>query len=78
MKEIEATIQEIFHTMKSGHSAWVNYHLLDYVRSQLCFNLHKLIQALQAAHYCWLLINLLPSDRLKDLFDAAMVKAKAH
>jgi hypothetical protein len=24
------------------------------------------------------LINLLPSDRLKDLFDAAMVKAKAH
>jgi hypothetical protein len=78
IEEIEATVKEIFRSLKNGHSAWVNYNSLDYVRSQLHFNLHKLIRALQAAHYCCLSIDLLPSDSLRDLFDAAMVKAKMH
>jgi hypothetical protein len=56
--------------------AWINYNLLYYARSQLRFNLHKLIRALQVAHYRRLSIDLLPSDRLQDLFDAANTKAK--
>jgi hypothetical protein len=44
---------------------------LDHARSQLRFNLQKLIRALQAAHYRRLSLNLLPSEKLKKLFEAA-------
>jgi hypothetical protein len=61
-----------------GHSAWLNYCSLDYAHSQLHFNLHELIRAVQAAHYQRLSLDLLPSHCLKDLYDAAVLKAQVH
>ena len=54
------------------------YWSLDQVWQQIRFNIQKLIWALQAAHLWRLLIYLLSSAQLQDLFDATMVKAKAH
>ena len=54
------------------------YWSLDQVWQQIRFNIQKLIWALQAAHQWRLLIDLLSSAQLQDLFDATMVKAKAH
>ncbi len=71
LEEIEAAVQQ-------GHTAWINYSSLDYAHSQLWANLQKLIRVLQAAHYRRLSINLLPSDTLKRLFDAASRKARWH
>jgi hypothetical protein len=78
IEEIEGAVRTITLTLETGHSAWLNYQSLDYACSQLCFNLHKLIRALQAAHYWRLSLDLLPSHRLKALFDAAVLKANAH
>ncbi len=78
IEEIEAAVNMLTHALETGHSAWLNYRTLDYARSQLRFNLHKLIPALQAAHYRHLSLDLLTSHRLKDLFEAAVLKAQAH
>jgi hypothetical protein len=51
MEEIKSAVCTITPALETGHSAWLNYHSLDYARSQLCCNLHKLIRALQATHY---------------------------
>jgi hypothetical protein len=64
--------------LKNSHSAWISYSSLDYARDQLRANLQKLIRALQAAHHRRLSIDLLPSDTLKKLFDAAARKARSH
>ncbi len=71
-------MQQLYLSLKQGHTAWINYSSLDYARSQLRANLQKLIRALQAAHYHRLSIDLLPSDTLKRLFDAASRKARSH
>jgi hypothetical protein len=75
---MDDAIQQLYKALKTGHTAWINYSALDQVRSQLRFNLQKLIRALQAAHYCRLSLNLLSSEKLKKLFDAAARKAKSH
>ncbi len=71
-------VQQLYSSLKQGHTAWINYSSLDYAHSQLRANLQKLIRALQAAHYRRLSIDLLPSDTLKRLFDAASRKARSH
>jgi hypothetical protein len=76
--EIDAAIQELFCALKTGHSPWVNYHSLEHAQSQLQFNLHKPIRALNLVHYCRRLIDLLPIDHLRDLFDAAVMKARMY
>ncbi len=78
LEEIEAAVHTLTRALETGHSAFLNYGSLDHARSQLRFNLHKLIRALQAAHYRRLSLDLLPSHRLKDLFEAAVLKAQAH
>jgi hypothetical protein len=75
---MDDAIQQLYKALKTGHSAWINYTALDQVRSQLRFHLQKLIRALQAAHYRRLSLDLLPSEKLKKLFDAAARKAKSH
>jgi hypothetical protein len=62
LEEIEAAVQQLYSSLRQGHTAWINYSFLDYARSQLRANLQKLIRALQAAHYHQLWIDLLPSD----------------
>jgi hypothetical protein len=71
-------VQQLYSSLWQGHTAWTNYSLLNYARSQLRANLQKLIRALQAAHYRRLSIDLLPSNTLKRLFNAASRKAMLH
>ncbi len=71
LEEVETAIKQLYKSLKSGHAAWISYSSLDYARDQLQANLQKLIRALQAAHHRRLSIDLLPSDTLKKLFDAA-------
>jgi hypothetical protein len=71
LEEVETAIKQLYKSLKSGHAAWISYSSLDYARDQLRANLQKLIRALQAAHHRRLSIDLLPSDTLKKLFDAA-------
>jgi len=78
LEEIEAAVQQLYLSLRQGHTDWINYSSLDYAHSQLRANLQKLIRVLQAAYYCQLLINLLLSDMLKRLFDAASIKARSH
>ena len=78
IEEIETAIKQLYQALKNSHSAWISYSSLDYARDQLRANLQKLIRALQAAHHRRLSIDLLPSDTLKKLFDAAARKAKSH
>jgi hypothetical protein len=78
MDDIEANVQWLYSALRTGHTAWINYSLLEYARSQLRNNLHKLVRALQAAHYRCLSLDLLPSDKLKKLFDTANRKARSH
>jgi hypothetical protein len=78
LEEIETAVQQLYSSLKQGHTAWINYSSLDYAHSQLRANLQKLIRALQATHYRRLSIDLLPSDTLKRLFDAASRKARLH
>jgi hypothetical protein len=78
LNSMDNAIQQLYKALKTGHTAWINYSALDQVRSQLRFNLQKLIRALQAAHYRRLSLDLLPSEKLKKLFDAAARKAKSH
>jgi hypothetical protein len=72
LEEIKAAVQQLYSSLRQGHTAWINYSSLDYTHSQ------KLIRALQAADYCQLSIDLLPSDILKMLFDAASRIARSH
>jgi hypothetical protein len=51
MDKIDAAVHRLYTALRTGHTAWVNYSSLDHARSQLWFNLHKLIRALQAEHY---------------------------
>ncbi len=78
LNEINDAIKQLYSALKTGHTAWINYSALDHAPSQLWFNLQKLIRALQAAHYCHLSLDLLPSEKLKKLFDAAARKARSH
>jgi len=78
IEEIEAAIKQLYSSIKNGHAAWISYSSLDFARDQLRANLQKLIRALQAAHHRRLSIDLLPSDTLKRLFDAAARKARSH
>ncbi len=78
IEEIETAIKQLYQALKNSHSAWISYSSLDYARDQLRANLQKLIRALQAAHHRRLSIDLLPSDTLKKLFDAAARKARSH
>jgi hypothetical protein len=78
MDEIDAAAKQLYKALQSGHTAWISYSSLDHARSQLWFNLQKLTRALQAAQHGRLSIDLLPSHKLKKLFDAAARKASAH
>jgi hypothetical protein len=78
IEEIETAIKQLYQALKNHHAAWISYSSLDYPRDQLRANLQKLIRALQAAHHCRLSIDLLPSDTLRKLFDAATRKARSH
>jgi hypothetical protein len=78
LEEIESAIKQLYRSLKIRHTAWVSYSSLDYARDQLRASLQKLIRALQAAHHRRLSIDLLPSDTLKKLFDAAARKARSH
>jgi hypothetical protein len=78
IKEIETAIKQLYQALKNHHAAWISYSSLDYARDQLRANLQKLIRALQAAHHRCLSIDLLPSDTLRKLFDAATQKARSH
>jgi hypothetical protein len=78
LEEIETAIKQLYQSLKNGHAAWISYSSLDYARVQLRANLQKLIRALQAAHHRRLSIDLLPSNTLKKLFDAAAQKARSH
>ncbi len=71
IEEIETAIKQLYNSIKNGHSAWISYSSLDFARDQLRANLQKLIRALQVAHHRSLSINLLPSDTLRRLFNAA-------
>jgi hypothetical protein len=78
IEEVETAIKQLYQSLKTGHSAWISYSSLDYACDQLRANLQKLIRALQAAHHRRLSIDLLPSNTLKKLFDAAARKARSH
>jgi hypothetical protein len=78
LEEVETAIKQLYQSLKHGHTAWISYSSLDYARDQLRANLQKLIRALQAAHHRRLSIDLLPSDTLKKLFDAAARKARSQ
>ncbi len=78
IEEVETALKSLYELLKTSHTAWISYSSLDYARDQLRANIQKLIRALQAAHYHWLSIDLLPSSTLKKLFDAAARKAKSH
>jgi hypothetical protein len=78
IEEIETAIKQLYSSIKTGHTAWISYSSLDFARDQLRANLQKLVRALQAAHHRRLSIDLLPSDTLKRLFDAAARKARSH
>jgi hypothetical protein len=78
LEEVESAIKQLYQSLKTGHAAWISYSSLNYARDQLLANLQKLIRALQAAHHHRLLIDLLPSDTLKKLFNAAARKARSH
>jgi hypothetical protein len=78
IEEIETAIKQLYQSLKNGHAAWISYSSLDYARNQLRANLQKLIRALQAAHHRRLSIDLLRSDMLRKLFDAAARKARSH
>jgi hypothetical protein len=78
LEEVETAIKQLYHDLKNSHATWISYSSLDYARDQLRTNLQKLTRALQAAHHRCLSINLLPSDTLKKLFDAAARKARSH
>jgi hypothetical protein len=78
IEEIETAIKQLYSSIKNGHAAWISYSSLDFARDQLRANLQKLIRALQAAHHRRLSIDLLPSDTLRKLFDAAARKARSH
>jgi hypothetical protein len=78
LEEVETAIKQLYHALKNSHATWISYSSLDYARNQLRTNLQKLTRALQAAHHLRLSINLLPSDTLKKLFDAAARKARSH
>jgi hypothetical protein len=43
LDKIDAAVQRLYAALRTRHTAWVNYSSLDYARSQLQFNLHKLI-----------------------------------
>ncbi len=76
--EIDAAVKQLYKALQSGHTAWISYCSLDHAPSQLRFNLQKLTRALQAAQHRCLSIDLLPSHKLKKLFDAAARKARSH
>jgi hypothetical protein len=78
IEEIENSLKSLYQMLKTSHTAWISYSSLDYARDQLRANIQKLIRALQAAHHRRLSIDLLPSDTLKKLFDAAARKARTH
>jgi alpha-ketoglutarate-dependent taurine dioxygenase len=77
LEEVESAIKQLYQSLKKGHTAWISYSSLDYACDQLRANLQKLIRALQAAHHRRLLIDLLPSDTLRKLFDTAARKARS-
>jgi len=76
--EIDAAVKRLYKALQSGHTAWISYSSLDHAHSQLQFNLQKLTRALQAAQHRRLSIDLLPSHKLKKLFDTAARKARLH
>ncbi len=78
IEEVETAIKSLYNMLKTSHATWISYSSLDYARDQLRANLQKLIRALQAAHHRRLSIDLLNSDTLKKLFDAAARKARSH
>jgi hypothetical protein len=78
IEEIETAIKQLYQALKNHHAAWISYSSLGYARDQLRANLQKLIRALQAAHHRCLSIDLLPSDTLRKLFEAATRKARSH
>jgi hypothetical protein len=78
IEEIENSLKSLYQMLKSSHTAWISYSSLDFARDQLRANIQKLVRALQAAHHRRLSIDLLPSETLKKLFDAAARKARSH
>ena len=78
IEEVETAIKTLYTLLKNNHATWISYSSLDYARDMLRANLQKLIRALQAAHHRRLSIDLLDSDTLKKLFDAATRKARSH
>jgi hypothetical protein len=78
IEEVETALKSLYQMLKTSHATWISYSSLDYSRDQLRANLQKLIRALQAAHHRRLSIDLLNSDTLRKLFDAASRKARLH
>jgi hypothetical protein len=78
LDEIDSAVKQFYKAIQTGHTAWISYSSLDHAHSQLRFNLQKLIRALQAAQHRRLSMDLLPSHKLKKLFDAAARKARSH
>ncbi len=64
--------------MEHSETTWVNHFALDHGRIQLHFHIQKLMHALLAAHLRCLSVDLLNSEQLRHIFDAAAQKAKAH
>jgi hypothetical protein len=64
--------------MERSENTWVNNFALDHARVQLHFHLQKLVRGLQAAHLCWLSVDLLDSKQLHHIFDTAAKQANAH
>jgi hypothetical protein len=76
--ELEKLMSEVIYELHYLERIVTQYWSLELVQQQICFNIQKLIRALQAAQQQRLSIDLLSSTRLQDLFDAATVNAKAH
>jgi hypothetical protein len=76
--ELEKLMSEVIYELHYLERIVTQYWSLEQVQQKICFNIQKLIRALQAAQQQRLSIDLLSSTRLQDLFDAATVNAKAH
>jgi hypothetical protein len=78
LDDLETVLREVVQEMECSETTWVNHFALDHGRIQLHFYIQKLTRALQAAHLCCLLVDLLDSTQLRHIYDTATRKAKAH
>jgi hypothetical protein len=78
LNNLECVVAEMMDILSEDIDVTLAQCKLQVIRDQLRFQYQQIIQAIQAAHQCWLSVDLLNATRLQDMFHAPQLKAQIN